>query len=68
MEYQTGRVQAMQYGYLANVHDPTQTRDYAATIAEVGELVLICDRAGFATFWLPEHHLSVGVGSCLAIR
>jgi len=49
----------MQYGYFANIHDPTQTRDYAAMIAEVRELALICDRAAFATFWLPEHHFSV---------
>jgi len=49
----------MQYGYFANIHDPTQTRDYGQMIAEVRQLAQVCEGAGFATFWLPEHHFSV---------
>jgi alkanesulfonate monooxygenase SsuD/methylene tetrahydromethanopterin reductase-like flavin-dependent oxidoreductase (luciferase family) len=49
----------MQYGYFANIHDPTQTRDYGEMIAELRQLAQVCERAGFATFWLPEHHFSV---------
>jgi len=49
----------MQYGYFANIHDPTQARDYGEMIAEVRQLAQVCERAGFATFWLPEHHFSV---------
>src|SRR5215468_7252870 len=58
MVYQTG-VEAMQYGYFANIHDPTQARDYGQMIAEVRQLAQVCETAGFATFWLPEHHFSV---------
>ena len=49
----------MQYGYFANIHDPTQTRDYGQMISEVRQLAQVCDRAKFSTFWLPEHHFSV---------
>src|SRR5262245_18076132 len=49
----------MQYGYFANIHDPTQQRDYSDMIAEMRELAQFCDQAGFTTFWLPEHHFSV---------
>jgi alkanesulfonate monooxygenase SsuD/methylene tetrahydromethanopterin reductase-like flavin-dependent oxidoreductase (luciferase family) len=49
----------MQYGYFANIHDPTQARDYGQMIAEVRQLAQVCETAGFATFWLPEHHFSV---------
>lgn len=49
----------MKYGYFANIHDPTQARDYGDMIAEVRTLAQVCDRAGFETFWLPEHHFSV---------
>jgi alkanesulfonate monooxygenase SsuD/methylene tetrahydromethanopterin reductase-like flavin-dependent oxidoreductase (luciferase family) len=49
----------MQYGYFANIHDPTQTRDYGQMITEVRQLAQVCDRAKFSTFWLPEHHFSV---------
>ncbi|HVY41807.1 MAG TPA: LLM class flavin-dependent oxidoreductase [Hyphomicrobiaceae bacterium] len=49
----------MKYGYFANIHDPTQSRDYGDMIAEVRELAQLCDKAGFETFWLPEHHFSV---------
>jgi alkanesulfonate monooxygenase SsuD/methylene tetrahydromethanopterin reductase-like flavin-dependent oxidoreductase (luciferase family) len=51
--------QAMKYGYFANIHDPTQSRDYGAMIGEMRELARFCDEAGFETFWLPEHHFSV---------
>jgi alkanesulfonate monooxygenase SsuD/methylene tetrahydromethanopterin reductase-like flavin-dependent oxidoreductase (luciferase family) len=49
----------MNYGYFANIHDPTQARDYGEMIAELRELAQVCDKAGFQTFWLPEHHFSV---------
>lgn len=49
----------MKYGYFANIHDPTQSRDYGAMIAEMRELAAFCDEARFETFWLPEHHFSV---------
>jgi alkanesulfonate monooxygenase SsuD/methylene tetrahydromethanopterin reductase-like flavin-dependent oxidoreductase (luciferase family) len=49
----------MKYGYFANIHDPTQSRDYSAMIGEMRELAKFCDAAGFETFWLPEHHFSV---------
>jgi alkanesulfonate monooxygenase SsuD/methylene tetrahydromethanopterin reductase-like flavin-dependent oxidoreductase (luciferase family) len=49
----------MKYGYFANIHDPTQARDYTDMIGEMRELAQVCDRAGFETFWLPEHHFSV---------
>lgn len=49
----------MKYGYFANIHDPTQSRDYGDIIAEMRELAQFCDSAGFETFWLPEHHFSV---------
>ena len=49
----------MQYGYFANIHDPTQARDYGEMITEVRQLAQVCEAAGFATFWLPEHHFSV---------
>jgi alkanesulfonate monooxygenase SsuD/methylene tetrahydromethanopterin reductase-like flavin-dependent oxidoreductase (luciferase family) len=49
----------MQYGYFANIHDPTQARDYGQMIAEVRQLAQVCETAGFETFWLPEHHFSV---------
>jgi alkanesulfonate monooxygenase SsuD/methylene tetrahydromethanopterin reductase-like flavin-dependent oxidoreductase (luciferase family) len=49
----------MKYGYFANIHDPTQSRDYGAMIGEMRELATFCDKAGFETFWLPEHHFSV---------
>jgi len=49
----------MKYGYFANIHDPTQSRDYGAMIGEMRELAKFCDEAGFETFWLPEHHFSV---------
>jgi alkanesulfonate monooxygenase SsuD/methylene tetrahydromethanopterin reductase-like flavin-dependent oxidoreductase (luciferase family) len=49
----------MKYGYFANIHDPTQSRDYDAMIGEMRELAKFCDEAGFETFWLPEHHFSV---------
>jgi alkanesulfonate monooxygenase SsuD/methylene tetrahydromethanopterin reductase-like flavin-dependent oxidoreductase (luciferase family) len=49
----------MKFGYFANIHDPTQSRDYGDMIAEMRELAKFCDQAGFETFWLPEHHFSV---------
>jgi alkanesulfonate monooxygenase SsuD/methylene tetrahydromethanopterin reductase-like flavin-dependent oxidoreductase (luciferase family) len=49
----------MQYGYFANIHDPTQARDYGQMIAEVRQLAQVCETARFETFWLPEHHFSV---------
>lgn len=49
----------MNFGYFANIHDPTQKRDYSEMIAELRQLAQYCDRAGFQTFWLPEHHFSV---------
>lgn len=49
----------MKYGYFANIHDPTQSRDYGDMVAEVRVLARVCDKAGFETFWLPEHHFSV---------
>ena len=49
----------MKYGYFANIHDPSQARDYGDMIAELRELAQLCDRSGFETFWLPEHHFSV---------
>jgi alkanesulfonate monooxygenase SsuD/methylene tetrahydromethanopterin reductase-like flavin-dependent oxidoreductase (luciferase family) len=49
----------MKFGYFANIHDPTQSRDYGEMIAEMRELAKFCDQAGFETFWLPEHHFSV---------
>jgi alkanesulfonate monooxygenase SsuD/methylene tetrahydromethanopterin reductase-like flavin-dependent oxidoreductase (luciferase family) len=55
----TAGTQAMKYGYFANIHDPTQARDYGEMIAEVRELAQVCEAAGFTTFWLPEHHFSV---------
>ncbi len=49
----------MKYGYFANIHDPSQSRDYGDMIAELRELAQLCDKSGFETFWLPEHHFSV---------
>jgi alkanesulfonate monooxygenase SsuD/methylene tetrahydromethanopterin reductase-like flavin-dependent oxidoreductase (luciferase family) len=49
----------MKFGYFSNIHDPTQARDYGDMISEIRELAQLCDRAGFETFWLPEHHFSV---------
>jgi alkanesulfonate monooxygenase SsuD/methylene tetrahydromethanopterin reductase-like flavin-dependent oxidoreductase (luciferase family) len=49
----------LKYGYFANIHDVTRQRDYSEMVAEMRELAVFCDDAGFETFWIPEHHFSV---------
>jgi alkanesulfonate monooxygenase SsuD/methylene tetrahydromethanopterin reductase-like flavin-dependent oxidoreductase (luciferase family) len=49
----------MRFGYFHNPHDVTKQRDYSELLDELRELAMLCDRTGFDTFWLPEHHFSV---------
>jgi len=49
----------MRFGYFHNPHDVTKQRDYGELLDEMRELAVLCDRTGFDTFWLPEHHFSV---------
>jgi alkanesulfonate monooxygenase SsuD/methylene tetrahydromethanopterin reductase-like flavin-dependent oxidoreductase (luciferase family) len=49
----------MRFGYFHNPHDVSKQRDYGELLDELRELAIICDRTGFDTFWLPEHHFSV---------
>ena len=49
----------MRFGYSHNLHDTSKSRDYTALLNEMRELAVLCDEAGFDTFWLPEHHFSV---------
>ena len=49
----------MKYGYFDNIHDVTRQRDYGEMVAEMRDLAVFCDEAGFETFWIPEHHFSV---------
>lgn len=49
----------MKFGYFANIHDPTRSRDYSTMIGELRELAEFLDDAGFDVLWLPEHHFSV---------
>ena len=49
----------MRFGYFHNPHDVTKQRDYGELLDELRELAILCDRTGFDTFWLPEHHFSV---------
>ena len=49
----------MRFGYFHNPHDITKQRDYGELLEELRELAVLCDRTGFDTFWLPEHHFSV---------
>lgn len=49
----------MKFGFFYNIHDVTKQRDYSALLDELRELAIMCDRAGFDTFWMPEHHFSV---------
>jgi alkanesulfonate monooxygenase SsuD/methylene tetrahydromethanopterin reductase-like flavin-dependent oxidoreductase (luciferase family) len=49
----------MRFGYFHNPHDVTKQRDYGELLDELRELATICDRTGFDTFWLPEHHFSI---------
>jgi alkanesulfonate monooxygenase SsuD/methylene tetrahydromethanopterin reductase-like flavin-dependent oxidoreductase (luciferase family) len=49
----------MKFGFFHNIHDVTKQRDYSALLDELRELAIMCDRAGFETFWMPEHHFSV---------
>jgi alkanesulfonate monooxygenase SsuD/methylene tetrahydromethanopterin reductase-like flavin-dependent oxidoreductase (luciferase family) len=49
----------MRFGYFHNPHDTSKQRDYGELLDELRELAMLCDRTGFDTFWLPEHHFSV---------
>jgi alkanesulfonate monooxygenase SsuD/methylene tetrahydromethanopterin reductase-like flavin-dependent oxidoreductase (luciferase family) len=49
----------MRFGYFHNLHDVSKQRDYGDLLDEVREIAILCDRLGFDTFWLPEHHFSV---------
>ena len=49
----------MKFGYFANIHDSTKKRDYSEMIAELREIAVFLDDAGFDVLWLPEHHFSV---------
>jgi alkanesulfonate monooxygenase SsuD/methylene tetrahydromethanopterin reductase-like flavin-dependent oxidoreductase (luciferase family) len=49
----------MKFGYFANIHDSTKSRDYSALANEMREVAGFLDDAGFDTIWLPEHHFSV---------
>jgi alkanesulfonate monooxygenase SsuD/methylene tetrahydromethanopterin reductase-like flavin-dependent oxidoreductase (luciferase family) len=49
----------VRFGYFHNPHDITKRRDYGELLQEMRELAQLCDRLGFDTFWLPEHHFSV---------
>ena len=49
----------MRFGFWHNLQDTTKSRDYGELLDEARELAVMCDEAGFDTFWLPEHHFSV---------
>ena len=49
----------MRFGYFHIPHDVTKQRDYGELLDELRELAILCDRTGFDTFWLPEHHFSI---------
>ena len=49
----------MRFGYFHIPHDVTKQRDYSELLDELRELAMLCDRTGFDTFWLPEHHFSI---------
>ena len=49
----------MRFGFWHNLQDTTKSRDYGELLDEMRELAVMCDEAGFDTFWLPEHHFSV---------
>src|SRR2546426_3014386 len=49
----------MKFGYFANPHDLTKSRDYSALLNEMREVAQFLDDAGFDMIWLPEHHFSV---------
>src|SRR4051794_7720422 len=56
---QRGGGTAMRFGFWHNLQDTTKARDYGELLDEMRELAVMCDEAGFDTFWLPEHHFSV---------
>lgn len=49
----------MKFGYVHNIHDVTLEREYGEMVDEMRELAVLCDKAGFTHFWLPEHHFSI---------
>ena len=46
----------MKFGYFANIHDSTKSRDYSEMVNEMREVARFLDDAGFDIIWLPEHH------------
>src|SRR5262249_1254713 len=54
-----GKEAPMRFGYFHNPHDVTRQRDWGDLLEELRELAQLCDRLGFDTFWLPEHHFSI---------
>ena len=49
----------MKFGYFANIHDSSRSRDYSEMVNEMREVAGFLDEAGFDIIWLPEHHFSV---------
>ena len=49
----------MRFGFWHNLQDTSKSRDYSELLDEMRDLAIMCDEAGFDTFWLPEHHFSV---------
>jgi alkanesulfonate monooxygenase SsuD/methylene tetrahydromethanopterin reductase-like flavin-dependent oxidoreductase (luciferase family) len=49
----------MKFGYFANIHDSSKSRDYSEMVNEMREVAGFLDDAGFDIIWLPEHHFSV---------
>ena len=56
----------MKFGYFANIHDPTQSRDYGEMIAEMRELAKFCDST-LETFGFLNIISASGGASCSAI-
>ncbi len=48
----------MKFGYFCNPSDPGLKRDWLEVMNEARDLAEFCDKTGFDSFWLAEHHFS----------
>jgi alkanesulfonate monooxygenase SsuD/methylene tetrahydromethanopterin reductase-like flavin-dependent oxidoreductase (luciferase family) len=46
----------MRYGFFTTLAEPDNRRAYPDIIRDLREQAVLCDRAGFETVWLAEHH------------